>query len=78
MAGKHVGNDVQVGALSHPHVYPGDRLNKAFAEGWQANEYDDNPHTAGTPEFNAWAKGVAAANAYEAGPAGTTKTPDSL
>lgn len=72
MAGKHYGTaaypNPDDGSLTHPPAFPGDKENKAFAEGASGAA---NPHTSGTPEYNAHAAGAAAQSNHETGPGQT-------
>lgn len=70
MAGKHVGSDTYVDALTHNAPMPGSKVNLAWAEGATGNP-TPNPHTAGTPEALAYDAGVAANSQHEASSAST-------
>jgi len=65
MAGKHVGSDAYVAALTHPPAFPGSRVNRAWKEGLEGNPAV-NPHASGTPESNAYIAGAAALTNHEA------------
>ncbi len=64
MAGKHVGNDVYVDALTHRPAYPGSHLNLAWREGREGNPAT-NPHPTGTPLYNAYEAGKNATSNHE-------------
>jgi len=66
MAGKHHAIDESIftrpstGQKNRPPVFPGSKTDRAYAEGRDAGlgNIGDNPHPAGTPEYNAWGCGA--------------------
>lgn len=65
MAGKHYGTAAYTSANTHPPAFPGDKENKAFAEGF-IGVPAANPHPVGTPAHNAYDAGDASSSAEEA------------
>ena len=73
MAGKHVGSDIYVNALTHNAPMPGTRDNIAWAEGRMGLR--PNLHPAGSPESLAYIAGQNANSNHEAGPTGAFPVP---